>query len=244
MKAIILAAGYATRLYPLTKNMPKPLLTLNGKPIIDYIVEQIEEVKEVNEIIVISNHRFIENFKAWAENKKSKHPITVIDDGTTTEETRLGAIGDISFVIEKCGISEELMIIAGDNFYTFDIKDFYNFYKDQGRDCVIAKEIEDQEALKSFAVAKIDRNNKILELVEKPEKPESNIAIFAAYIYTKESVSRVEQYLKQGNKPDAPGFFVQWLYKEVDVMAYPVKGECYDIGTKEALDYVDNMLKN
>jgi len=241
MKGIILAAGYATRLYPLTLDRPKPLLEIVGKPIISYIAEQMERIDALSEIIVVTNHKFAEHFRVWQQEFKCSKPVIILDDMTTSEETRLGAIGDIQYSIEQCGIDEELMIIAGDSFFDFDLRDFAAYYKTVGKDCVVAVEIDDVEQLKSFAVATLADDGKILNFVEKPQQPESNTAIFAAYIYTRETVKRFVEYLEEGNKPDAPGYFVQWLYQVVDVYGYRINGKYYDIGTKASLDYVNAL---
>ena len=156
MKAIILVAGYATRLYPLTLNRPKALLDIGGKPIIDYIVDQINTIDAVDEIYVVSNHKFADQFYQWAESRKKGIVITVIDDGTTSEENRRGAIGDILYTIEQKSINDELMVIAGDTFFTYSLKDYYDFYKEKNRDCVCVKIVNDMELIKQYGVAQMD----------------------------------------------------------------------------------------
>lgn len=234
MIALILAAGYATRLYPLTLNMPKALLPIDNKPIIDYIVEQIETIDEVKEIVVISNHRFAPNFFEWAENGLFKKNLSVIDDGTTSEETRRGAIGDILFAIEEKKIDDEILVVAGDNFFTYSLKDYYDFYREKDRDCVCVKKFDNRELLKQFGVAVLDENGRVLEIEEKPAKPKSDTAVYATYMYKKDTVPLFRTYIEEGNKPDAPGYFLEWLYKRKDVYAYAFDGECYDIGTPES----------
>lgn len=234
MIALILAAGYATRLYPLTLNMPKALLPIDNKPIIDYIVEQIETIDEVKEIVVISNHRFATNFFEWAENGSFKKNLSVIDDGTTSEETRRGAIGDILFAIEEKKIDDEILVVAGDNFFTYSLKDYYDFYREKDRDCVCVKKFDNRELLKQFGVAVLDENGRVLEIEEKPAKPKSDTAVYATYMYKKDTVPLFRTYIEEGNKPDAPGYFLEWLYKRKDVYAYAFDGECYDIGTPES----------
>jgi len=237
-----LAAGYATRLFPITLDRPKALLEVAGVPIISHIVEQMNLVSDISEIIVVTNHKFVDHFVRWQSKLSGGKPVKILDDMTESEETRLGAIGDIQFTIHSEGINEDVLIIAGDNFFTFDLTEFTRYYAQSGKDCVVAKEVDDYEQLKSFAVAKLAHDGKILNLVEKPQHPESNTAIFAAYIYTRETVARFAQYLAEGNKPDAPGYFVQWLYKRADVYAYSIDGEIYDIGTKKALDHVNELM--
>lgn len=234
MIALILAAGYATRLYPLTINKPKALLPINNKPIIDYIVDEIETIGAVDEIIVISNHKFAGCFYEWADSLKSDKKITVLDDGTTSEETRRGAIGDILYAIDEKNIDEEVLVIAGDNFFTYSLKEYYDYYKRIDKDCVCVKRFENREMLKQFGVALLDENSKVLEIEEKPAEPKTNMAVYATYMYKRDTVPMFRQYIQDGNKPDAPGYFLEWLYKRKEVYAYTFEGECYDIGTPES----------
>ena len=243
MKAIILAAGYATRLYPLTLHTPKALLTIHQKSIIDYILEQMETLPALDEIYVISNHKFYDQFVAWAKTVQSSKPITVLDDGTTSEETRRGAIGDILFVIEKQQIDDDLLVIAGDNLFTFSLLDCYHYFQEMVNDCVCMKAYEDREALKSFGVAQLDASGKIIGLEEKPAEPKSNLAVFATYLYRRDTLPLFHQYIAEGNKPDAPGYFVEWLYQHRDVYAYVFEEECYDIGTEKSLREVSALFE-
>ena len=243
MKAIILVAGYATRLYPLTLNTPKALLPVGEKPIIDYITDEINTIDDIDEIYVVSNHKFAEHFTEWANNKANSKKITVIDDGTTTEETRRGAIGDILYTIQEKNIDDDLMVIAGDNFFTYKLKEYYDYFKEKDRDCVCVKEFQDREMLKHFGVAVLDENKKVIDFVEKQENPASNKVVYATYIYKQETLPLFKEYIEKGNKPDAPGYFIQWLFKEKDLYAYEITtGECYDIGTHKAYDEIKELF--
>jgi len=233
MKAIILAAGYATRLYPLTENKSKALLSIGGKPIIGHIADSLMKIPEIDKIYVISNSRFYGDFVQW-KNENSLEIVEVLDDGTDSDENKLGAIGDIDFVIKNKNIDDDLFIIAGDSFFTFEIKGFYDYYLEKGEDCVCAEKLEDLNLLKRFAVASVDSDNRITDLVEKPQEPQSDLGVYASYIYTKDTVKLFEKYLAEGNKPDAPGFFLQWLYSKKTVYAYKIDGEFLDIGTPES----------
>lgn len=243
MKVIILAAGYATRLYPLTLNMPKALLTINNKSIIDYIIDEVNTLSNIDIIYVVSNHKFATNFENWVSEKNNYIPIKVLDDGTETEQTRKGAIGDILYTIEKESINDDLLVIAGDNFFTYKLIDYYNYFKIVKDDCICIKKFENKEAIKQLGVASIDENNKVIEFEEKPQNPKSDNVVYATYIYKKETLPLFKKYLNLGNKADAPGYFVQWLCKEKDVFAYHMNGECYDIGTPEAYEEIKNIFK-
>ena len=234
MVALILAAGYATRLYPLTLNQPKPLLKIGDKTILDYIVDSLDEIDCIQKTIVITNDKFHTHFLEWAKGRKSDAEICVLNDGTLTGETRLGAIGDIYFAIQQEQIDDELLVIAGDNFFTYKLLDFYRFYRKQGKDAVVVKEIQDREALKSLGVAVVDDSGRVLEFEEKPKEPRSNLAVYASYLYQKDTVSLFKTYLEEGNKPDAPGNFAVWLAARKPLLAYQFSGECYDIGTPES----------
>ncbi len=238
MKAIILVAGYATRLYPLTKTTPKPLLSVGGRPIIDYIVDEINTLDTVDSIFVISNHKFASHFEKWAENKPNPKPVTVIDDGTDSDENKRGAIGDIQYTIEQGNIDDDVVIIAGDNLFTYKLKDYYDYYSAKKADCVCVKQFDDPEMIKQLGVVLMDEDGRVTDLEEKPQKPKSNKAAFATYMYTKETVKLFRKYLDEGNSPDAPGYFLQWLHSRRPVYGYVMQGECYDIGTHKALEEV------
>lgn len=243
MKGIILAAGYATRLYPLTENQPKALLPVGGKPIINYILEEFETIPEIDEVIIISNHKFAAHFDEWAEETKTTLKLTVVDDNTTDDSNKLGAVGDIEYVIEKCNIKDDLFVMAGDNIFTFALKDYFDFYKNVDADCILVKELQREEDLIRMANVKVDDFGRVTYMIEKPNPPVSNLAAFASYIYKKETVPMIKQYLDEGNNPDAPGFFPSWLYSKKDVFAYEFSGECYDIGTHESYKEVCDIFK-
>jgi len=231
MKAIILLAGYATRMYPLTENQPKALLPLRGKAVIDYIIEQINRIPDIDTIYAITNSKFYTHFCDWAKTAPTAIPIEVLDDGTSTPETRLGAVGDVYFTITEKSIDDELFIVAGDNYFTYDLKEQYDLFRKTGCDTIAGKELNDIEMLKAFAVAKLDPDGKVLDLIEKPPEPQSNIAIYATYFYRQDTVKLFKQYLDEGNNADLIGAFPQWLHKIRDVYAYKMNGDCYDIGT-------------
>lgn len=243
MKAIILAAGYATRLYPLTLDKPKALLPVAGKPILNYIVEEIETIGEIDELIVVSNTKFYTNFEEWKASYAGRLAVTVLDDKTTDDSNKLGAVGDISFAIDTLGINDDILVMAGDNIFTFALKDYYDAYKAQNKDMVLVKELHDEEDLKRMANVITDENGIVTDMVEKPPVPVSNLAAFASYIYKKDTVPLIKKYLNEGNNPDAPGFFPSWLHKVKPVYAYTFQGECYDIGTPKSYEEVNEIFR-
>ncbi|NCC82856.1 MAG: nucleotidyltransferase family protein [Clostridia bacterium] len=244
MKALILAAGYATRLYPLTKDRPKALLPVAGLPILDRICKEIVTIPDVNEIIVVSNHRFVSQFLAWqaAAEKNYSVPLTILDDFTTSDEDKLGAIGDIQFVIERLAIREPLLVVAGDNLFTYHLIDAWRVFREFDQDMILAAEIDSIEDLRRFAVAEIDENNIVLSLEEKPLNPRSNLAVYATYFYVQDTIPLVQEYLEQGGNPDAPGNFPAWLYKRKPLRLYEFDGECFDIGTPSAYAEVEEFM--
>jgi len=236
MIALLLVAGYATRLYPLTINTPKPLLPVAGRAMLDYIVDEIDTLPDITKICLISNHRFASHFKKWAKSRSRVNPdtpIVVLDDGTTDNQTRLGAIGDIQFAIDSLGIDEDVVIVAGDNLFTYRMRDMYDFFKKTGKDTLVAIHVPELSQLQKLAVATLDEDGKVLNMVEKPMEPESDTAIYATYFYRRETLPLIREYLDEGNTPDAPGNFPAWLYKRQDVYAFQADGTCIDIGTPE-----------
>lgn len=236
MKCIILAAGYATRLYPLTENMPKPLLEIKGKTILDWLIDDIETSGEVSEYIVISNHKFADNFKNWASEKACN--ITVVDDGSMTNETRLGAVKDIQFAIEKMNIQDDALVIAGDNVLDFSLTKFIDYAKSINASCVLRYYEERKEKLQKSGVMKIDENERITEMVEKPQEPESNWCCPPFYFYTKTDLGYIEEGIKSGCGTDAPGSYVAWLSGKTDVYAMEMPRKRYDIGNLESYEEV------
>ncbi len=244
MKAIILAAGYATRLYPLTLNMPKALLPIAGKPMMDYLVEGIAGISGMTEVHIVSNHKFAAQFEDWKatvdqENRYPNLTFKVWDDGTTSNDDRLGAVGDMQYVIERANLDDDVLVAASDNFFTFPLSLFVDEFHRQKRDLLLAGRIDDIDTLRRFAVATLDENGKVLKLAEKPQEPESNTGIYALYIYKKETLPLVREYLDGGNIPDSPGRFPEWLYRQGhDLGAYTFEGECVDIGTHESYEEI------
>ena len=242
MKCIILAAGYATRLYPLTKNMPKPLLEVAGTTILERILQKVEKVEVVDEIYVVSNHKFFPVFKRWLEQYSGKKHIEVLDDQTTSNENRLGAVKDIAFVINEKKIKDDLLVLAGDNLFDFELTEFVEFYKKKNTDCITAHLIEDRERIKRTGVAELDEANKVISFEEKPQVPKSQYGVPPFYIYKKQTLSLIQQFVDEGNIGDAPGMLIQWLLNKNAIHAYLFEGDRYDIGTLESYQAVQALF--
>ena len=241
MKCIILAAGYATRLYPLTENFPKPLLEVKGKTILDYLIEDIEESKLVDEYIVVSNHKFIDIFNEWAE--KSKYNITVIDDGSISNETRLGAVKDIKFAIDSLNIDDDCLVIAGDNLLDFSLTKFLDYATSKKTSCVMRYEVSDINKLRRTGVLELDSNDKVLSMEEKPENPKSNYACPPFYYYLSKDLKLIDKALEEGCAFDAPGSLISWMCKKVDIHAFLMPGKRYDIGNLESYEEIKKNYK-
>ncbi|MDD3392920.1 MAG: nucleotidyltransferase family protein [Bacilli bacterium] len=242
MKCILLCGGYATRLFPLTENFPKALLEIEkGKPLLDYILEEVNTIDEIDEIYVVSNNRYYSHFEKWANSKDNVKPIIAINDHTNNNEDRLGAIGDINFTIDNRKIDDDLLIIAGDNLFDYQLKDVINYYNQVKTPIVTCKQIENKELLKSFGVVKLDNQNRIVDFWEKPSNPESDIAAYATYLYPEKTLFYIKKYLEEGNKPDNSGSLLEYLHKKTPVHAYVFEGNCYDVGTIDSLNEVRKL---
>ncbi|MFW5442242.1 nucleotidyltransferase family protein [Aerococcus urinaeequi] len=243
MKAILLGAGYATRLYPLTKNKAKPLLEVAGKTITDHIVEKIVQVPEVDEIIIVTNDKFAHQFEEWVAQADYSKKLTVVNDGTTTNDNRLGAIGDIQFVIDKLDLEDDLMVLAGDNLFDFELTDFANYFQEVDTDVITTYQEEDEAQVKRAGIVELNEQSKVLSFEEKPEEPKSNFAVPAFYLYQKETLPEFKQYLGAGHNPDAPGHFVPYLIQRKTVHAFQFEGRRYDIGTVESYERVQRIFE-
>lgn len=244
MKCIILAAGYATRLYPLTRDFPKPLLDVQGKSILEWLVKDVETIAQIDEIIIVSNHKFYQQFLLWKDALHSRVAVTIVDDGSTSNDNRLGAVRDIGFAIEECGIEDDLLVMAGDNLLGFSIKGFAEFYNEKKAACIMCHYEPSIEKLRRTGVAIVDKNGKVLSMQEKPEEPQSNWAVPPFYIYPSDNLNYIMEGIKSRScSVDAPGSFIAWLCQKVDVYAYPMPGKRYDIGNMESYKYVQSSYK-
>ena len=245
MNVLILAAGYATRLYPLTLKKAKPLLVVGGKPIIEWVVDNLAGVPDLGTIYVVTNDKFAADFQAWSQRYRSQQPefkFQIINDGSTSDEDKLGAIGDINLVVSRENLSQSsLLIVAGDNLLTESLANFVECAR--GTDATVAVyDVGDAEAIKKYGNITVDGDGIITRFEEKPEKPQGTLAAVAVYYYSPAALSLLTTYLAAGNNPDQPGRFVQWLYTRKPVKTFQIKGKWLDIGSKETLENADKIL--
>jgi glucose-1-phosphate thymidylyltransferase len=238
MKALILAAGYATRLYPLTLNRPKPLLPVAGKPILEYIISKIEKVEEIEEVYVVTNQKFTEHFQRWKNNFKSKKRIKILNDRTLSDKDKLGAVGDLRFVIEKEKISDDLFVVAGDNLFELDIPKFIDFFRKKGTSITL-HDVREKELARKYGIVTLDRDKRIINFEEKPKNPQTTLVATCMYLFSKDKLGLVKDYLREGNNPDAPGYYIQWLYKKREVYGFVFTDKWYDIGDLSQYDKAD-----
>ena len=236
MKCLILAAGYATRLYPLTENFPKPLLEVQGKTILDWLIDDIDTLGAVDEYVVISNHKFAHHFDAWAEKKTQK--ITVLDDGTTSNETRLGAVKDIQFAIDELKLDSDMLVIAGDNLLDFSLTKFIRYAKEKGSSAIMRYYEPEEKRLLKSGVVTVDSDDRIIEMTEKSPNPASHWCTPPFYYYTREDARLVEKGISSGCGTDAPGSYIAWLSRKTKVYAMEMPGARYDIGNLESYEKV------
>ncbi len=242
MKCIILAAGYATRLYPLTINTPKPLLEVSGKTILDRILLKVSQVNDINEVVIVSNNKFFNTFQEWKKSFQYCKKITILNDGTNSNETRLGAIKDILFAINELSIDEDIMVLAGDNLFDFELTDFVSFFKEKKTDLITSHIINDIERLKRTGVALIDDQFRLIEFEEKPNYPKTNFAVPPFYIYKRETLGLIKRFIDEGNNGDAPGMLLGWLLHQTPIHVFLFQGERYDIGTVESYNLVQKIF--
>jgi glucose-1-phosphate thymidylyltransferase len=239
MKAVVLAAGYATRLSPLTDSIPKMLLPLAGRPMLDYLLDRIREVGEIDDIHLVTNTRFAPAFREWAP-----ADVTVHDDGTASNDDRLGAIGDLAFAIERAGLGgEDLLVVAGDNLIGYSLPEYAEFWREKGGSAIALHEVPDRDLLTHYGVVEVDDDDRVVGFEEKPPEPKSNLAATAAYLYRAEDAELLPRYLDEGNPPDAPGNFAAWLHTRMPVYGYRFSGEWHDIGDLGQLLAADNLLR-
>lgn len=248
MKNIVIAAGYATRLGELTANFPKPLLKIGESTILGRMLDDIDRIPEIDEHIIVTNHRFAAIFEQWAKEQHYTKKITIIDDGTSTNDTRLGAVRDLQFAIEKAQINDDMLVVAADNLLFFSFQGFVNFAKEKGTPCIMCHEQKELAKLQRTGVVVLDENNKVLNMEEKPQEPKSTWAVPPFYIYQKENIDMIMHAIENGCGFDAPGNLAHYMVDNVVMHAWPMAGTGenlrFDIGSldtyKEACERYGN----
>jgi glucose-1-phosphate thymidylyltransferase len=239
MKLLILAAGYATRLYPLTKNKAKPLLEVAGKPMIEHVLATTEDIRELDHVFIVTNDKFARDFETWGTDYRKRHPqcppITVVNDHSTDDRNKLGAIGDIKLVIDSQTVDDDLLIIGGDNLFKSSLVELAKFAAQHGPTLGVY-DVGDLELMKQYGNVSVDGKGRITEFVEKPPQPKTTLAAMCLYYYPRAVLPLIEQYVKEGNNPDQPGRFVAWLYRRQPVYAHQIRGQWLDIGSFETLE--------
>lgn len=241
MKTIVLAAGYATRLYPLTLTKPKPLLPVAGRPMVDHVLDSLSAIKAIDQTYVVTNNKFAGAFQQWADSQR-KPPI-IINDGTTDESNKLGAIGDMHYVINKQKIDDDIIVVAGDNLFSEKLGDFGTFCLKKKTPVLGVFDVGNLEEIKKYNAITTDADGRITYFEEKPATPTSTITGIALYYYPRSVLPLLNRYVEGGNNTDQPGRFIQWLYPQQPVYTWNVPGLWYDIGSKEALEEANRVFK-
>lgn len=244
MRAIILAAGYATRLYPLTADFPKPLLEIGGSTILDLLVDQLAGIDGLREIILITNSRFFQFFQRWRDRRPQANAIRLLDDGSTCNDDRRGALGDMRLALEHAGPSDDALITAADNILRFELMDFVAAFRARGTCQICVHRIEDQERLRRTGVATLGAHDRVVGFQEKPREPKSSWAVPPLYLFPREVLPRILTHLSAGGSGDAPGNLIEWLWKEEPLFAHRIRGSILDIGTPESLDAARRMFRD
>ena len=237
MKAYLLAAGFATRMFPLTESVAKPLLEVAGKPILSHILARVEALPGLSEIIVIGNHRFADSLLAWSRSLTCPVPLRVLDDGANHVDERLGAIGDLAFALEAApNGGEDLLVVAGDNLLDFDLEPLQRAFEAEGKPLLITRQVEHAGGPSPYNDVDVDDRGQVRSFREKPERPSGNLSAIALYFLTPETDELLGRYLAEGGNPDAPGHFIAWLVSRREVAARPMPGGWFDIGDLALLE--------
>ncbi len=245
MKVIILAAGYATRLYPLTLTRPKPLLPVAGKPMIDYVLDNLAPIGGLDRIYVVTNAKFASHFQQWAldyQTRKARLDFTIVNDGSTDDTNKLGAIGDIHFVLKSQDVNDDVIVVAGDNLFSEPLSDFGQVCRKKQAPVLAVYDVGDLEQIKKYNAITLDGDGRITFFEEKPKHPTSTLTGIALYYYPKSTLPLIRQYIAEGNNADQPGRLIQWLYPRLPVYTWRVPGLWYDIGSKETLDEANGIF--
>ena len=245
MKVIILAAGYATRLYPLTLTQPKPLLPVAGKPMIEYVLDNLAPIGGLDRIYVVTNAKFAGHFQKWSDHyraTKSKLNFTIVNDGSNDDSNKLGAIGDIHFVLQTQNVDDDIIVVGADNLFSEKLDGFGTFCREKKAPALALYDVGDLEQIKKFNAISLDGAGRITFFEEKPKNPTSTLTGIALYFYPKHTLPLIRQYIAEGNNPDQPGRLIQWLYPRTPVYTWKIPGIWFDIGSKETLEEANRIF--
>lgn len=245
MKVLILAAGYATRLYPLTLTQPKPLLGVAGKPMIEYVLDNLAPIQGIDEVFVVTNAKFANHFQAWADRYNAGHRklnFKIVNDGSTDDTNKLGAIGDLHLVLTREDVKDDLIVVAGDNLFDQSLEEFGAFCQSGKTPVLAVYDVGNLEEIRKYNSISIDADGRITYFEEKPKNPTSTLTGIALYYYPSSTLPLIRQYVAEGNNPDQPGRLVQWLYTRIPVHTWRVPGLWYDIGSKETLEEANRIF--
>jgi glucose-1-phosphate thymidylyltransferase len=244
MKLIVLGAGYATRLYPLTLNQPKPLLDVAGKPMLEHVLDNLAPIEEIDHVYVVTNAKFAGHFERWAEQYVAPgagRRITV-NDHSTDDSNKLGAIGDLNLVLKQAEIDDDVVVVAGDNLFSERLGEFGDFCRAKGAPVLAVYDVGDLDAIKKYNSIVVGEDGRITFFEEKPASPQSTLTGIALYYYPKSALPLIRRYVEEGNNPDQPGRLVQWMYERTPFYTWRVPGIWYDVGSKETLEEANRIF--
>ena len=243
MKNIVIAAGYATRLGELTRNFPKPLLQIGGSTILGRMLDDIDRIADIDEHVIITNHKFAGIFRQWADEQTYTKPITIVDDGTETNETRLGAVADLLFAISRLHIDDDMLVVAADNILFFSFSEFIDFAKQKQTSCIMCHEQPDIEKLQRTGVVELDEHCRVLGMEEKPQVPKSQWAVPPFYLYLKKDLDLVRHSIENGCGKDAPGNLAHYMVSHTTMHAWPMSAGRFDIGSLDTYKEAQERFK-
>ena len=249
MKVIVLAAGYATRLYPLTLDKPKPLLPVAGRPMLEHVLQHVLPIGGIDRVYIVTNAKFASHFQAWADGYRAsenlgKLSFVIVNDGSTDDTNKLGAIGDIHYVMRSQKVDDDLIVVAGDNLFSESLEQFGRLAREKKTPLLALYDVGDLEAVKKYNSISLGKDGRITGFEEKAKEPKSTLTGIALYHYPRHVLPHIRQYIAEGNNPDQPGRLVQWLFPKMPFYTWRVPGIWFDIGSKESLEEANQVFSN
>ena len=242
MKAILLGAGYGTRLYPLTKDTPKTLLSIAGRPMVEWILERLSKVEGLDSVALVTNDRFAPHHERWAAGYKGALPVTIVNDGTRTDATKLGAVGDLRFTRDRLKLDDDLLVVAGDNLFEFDPAEFVRFFRAKQAPAVALKDLKGSPLLSRYSVVTLDDSQRITDFEEKPPRPKTSLISICLYAFPRKTLALMDEYIAEGGNPDAPGYYIQWLTKRTATYGWAFDAAWFDIGDLDSYNQANTRF--